>query len=264
MKTLALSAVIITQNESSNIRRCLNSLAFCEDIIVVDSGSDDDTIAIAQKCGARTVHQAWLGYGAQKQFAVEQAKYNWVICIDADEVISGELQKNIQALDLSSNSHKNMAMNYRMPRRNHFLGKALRYGEGYPDYSLRLFNRTQAQWSMDEVHEGVETQGNIGTLAGDILHFSGESISAYLTKQNRYTQLQALALFREKKFCTPLKCFSSPLIRFIKFYFIRRGFLDGAAGFIHITIGCFNAFSKYAKLLELQRESTNNTSEKHT
>jgi hypothetical protein len=175
----------------------------------------------------------------------------WVLCIDADEVISDELKNSIQQLCFKQTS---VSTSYQMPRRNHFLGKALFHGEGYPDYSLRLFNRTQTQWSDDQVHEGVYTTENIASLTGDLLHFSGDSIAAYLNKQNRYTELQAQALYKAGKHCNASKCFTSPLIRFIKFYLFRLGFLDGAAGFIHITIGCFNAFSKYAKLLELQRQ----------
>lgn len=259
--TIPVSAVIITQNEAHNIEQCINSVAFCDDILIVDSGSTDDTIAIAQNSGARTLHQSWLGYGAQKQFAVLQAKHDWVLCIDADERVSEELKSSILQLSPvqlsldSANSNKQMS-SYQMPRRNHFLGKALLHGEGYPDYSLRLFNRTQAQWSNDPVHEGVQTNSEITTLTGDLLHFSGDTIFAYLNKQNRYTDIQAQMLFEAKKFCHPSKCFTSPLTRFIKFYFLRLGFLDGAAGFIHISIGCFNAFSKYAKLLELQRKQT--------
>jgi glycosyltransferase involved in cell wall biosynthesis len=257
IKHMPLSAVIITQDEARNIQRCLNSVAFCDDIIVVDSGSSDDTVQLANMAGARVIHQDWLGYGKQKQFAVKQAKHDWVLCIDADEVVSDELRHSIQRLNLTQTSSPTC---YQMPRRNHFLGKALFHGEGYPDYSLRLFNRTQAQWSDDQVHEGVKTTGNIATLTGDLLHFSGDTIATYLHKQNHYTELQAHALYKAGKYCSASKCFTSPFIRFIKFYIFRLGCLDGAAGFIHITIGCFNAFSKYAKLLELQRQSTDTSS----
>ncbi len=253
---MSLSAVIITLNEEHNIRQCLESVAFCDDIIVVDSGSEDNTVNIAKDCQARVVHQDWLGYGAQKQFATEQAAHDWVLCIDADEVVSPELQAAIKSLSLDKQDQVPHTTAYQMPRKNHFLGKPLNHGEGYPDLSLRLFHRKYGQWSNDKVHEGVHTTGDIGRLAGDLLHYSQESISSYLSKQNHYTDLQAQALFAKGKYCRPIKCVTSPLTRFIKFYFLRLGFLDGAAGFIHISIGCFNAFSKYAKLLELQRQSS--------
>lgn len=258
---MPLSAVIITLNEESNIRRCLDSLAFCDELVVVDSGSTDNTVSIAKEYGAKVFHQDWLGYGEQKQYATEQADHDWVLCIDADEIISLELQTSIQQLtlcDTSAQNNKPPISAYRMPRRNHFLGKALRYGEGYPDLSLRLFHRQHGHWSKDKVHEGVHTHGKTVTLSGDLMHYSQETITAYLNKQNRYTELQAQALFLKGKRHNSLKCLTSPLTRFIKFYFIRLGFLDGLPGFIHISIGCFNAFCKYAKLAELQRQPSKN------
>ena len=249
---LPLSAIIITLNEERNIQQCLDSVHFCDEIIVVDSGSNDSTVKIATEFGATVITQDWLGYGPQKQFAVEQANNDWVLCIDADEVISPPLKNSIMAIDFLTRS----PIAYKMPRKNHFLGRALHHGEGYPDLSLRLFHRSNSRWSTDKVHEGVITDNSkIKTLTGDLLHFSEETLSHYINKQNQYTLLQAQALFAQGKYCDPSKCFTSPLIRFVKFYFFRLGFLDGAAGFIHITIGCFNAFCKYAKLLELQRHS---------
>ncbi len=244
-----LSAVVISLNESKNIQRCLASLSFCDDTVVVDSGSTDNTVALAISAGARVIHQDWLGFGKQKQFAVEQAKYDWVLCIDADEVVGSVLQEQIQAVDFDTAQ----ASAYRFPRRNHFLGKALHYGEGYPDVSLRLFDRRQAGWSDDTVHEGVRAEGRVDSLRGDLLHFSEDSIAGYLAKQAHYTDLQAQALFASGKPVGSFTCFTRPLVRFIKFYIFRRGFLDGMPGFIHISIGCFNTFCKYAKLIELQR-----------
>ena len=244
-----LSAVVISLNESKNIQRCLASLSFCDDIVVVDSGSTDNTVALATSAGARVIHQDWLGFGKQKQFAVEQAKYDWVLCIDADEVVGSVLQEQIQAVDFDTAQ----ASAYRFPRRNHFLGKALHYGEGYPDVSLRLFDRRQAGWSDDTVHEGVRAEGRVDSLRGDLLHFSEDSIASYLAKGARYTDLQAQALFASGRLVGPFTCFTRPLFRFIKFYIFRRGFLDGMPGFIHISIGCFSTFCKYAKLIELQR-----------
>ncbi|MGS2717398.1 glycosyltransferase family 2 protein [Eionea flava] len=252
--TLPLSAIIITQNEEHNIKRCIESVAFCEEIIVVDSGSNDNTVNIATQLGARIIHQPWMGYGKQKQFAVEQSTHSWVLCLDADEVVSNDLKKSIIDSDKSGIT----ISSYKMARQNHFLGKALQHGEGYPDFSLRLFNKKQCCWSDDSVHEGViVNSGNTKKLKGDLLHFSGETISKYLAKQNKYTQLQAEKLFFLGERPSSIKCFSSPAIRFLKFYFLRLGFLDGAAGFIHVSIGCFNAFCKYAKLLELHRKSNN-------
>lgn len=245
----SISAVVISLNESAKIERCLSSLSFCDDIVLVDSGSTDNTVALAEAMGARVITQSWLGFGRQKQFAVDQAKYDWVLCIDADEVVSAALQAEIQGLDFAADT----TAACRFPRRNHFLGKPLNYGEGYPDLSLRLFNRRQAYWSDDTVHEMVVADGPVKILRGDLLHFSEDSIASYLEKQALYTDLQAEALLAQGKRVGPWKCFTSPLVRFVKFYIFRRGFLDGLPGFIHISIGCFTAFCKYAKLIELQR-----------
>ena len=141
---------------------------------------------------------------------------------------------------------------FRFPRCNRFLGRYLKHGEGYPDWSLRLFNRQHARWSDDAVHEKVVCSGEIGTLKGDLLHDSAESLSTYLTKQNRYTSLAADMALATGKRSSLGRVALSPLVRFIKFYFIRQGFRDGLPGFVHIAIGCFNSMIKYAKMLERQ------------
>lgn len=242
-----LSVVIITLNAAAALRPCLESARFADEILIVDSGSSDATLELAAQFGARVLCQEWLGFGAQKQFAVMQAANDWVLCLDADERVTPELQASIQAV-LAAPAHGA----YRFPRRNRFLGRYLRHGEGYPDWSLRLFDRRRARWSDDAVHEKVIADGETGTLAGDLLHDSAETIAAYLGKQNRYTTLAAEAALAAGKRATVTKVWLSPLVRFIKFYYVRRGFLDGLPGFIHIVIGCFNSFSKYAKMIELQ------------
>jgi hypothetical protein len=137
------------------------------------------------------------------------------------------------------------------------MGRFLRHGEGYPDLSLRLFDRRRARWSDDLVHEYVQTDCEVGQLAGDLMHESGEDIFAYLAKQNRYTDLQADALFARGKRAGAAKLVLSPLLRFVKFYFVRQGFRDGLPGLVHIAIGCFNSFIKYAKLNERHRLENN-------
>ena len=246
--TARLSAVVIARDEAEAIGACLDSVAFADEIVVVDSGSVDATVAIAAARGARVIHQAWLGFGPQKRFAVAAAAHDWVICIDADERVSPELRASIERALAAPASRA-----YRFARRNRFLGRWLRHGEGYPDWSLRLFDRRAARWSDDTVHEKVVADGPVGTLAGDLLHESAETLASYLEKNNRYTSLQAQALLAAGRRTNAAKLVLSPLARFIKFYVARLGFLDGAAGFAHIAIGCFNSFLKNAKLMELQR-----------
>jgi len=248
MKKLPLSATIITRNEENKIKQCIDNLNFCDEIIVVDSGSEDKTVTIATDAGAQVISQPWLGYGPQKQFAVEQATHDWVLCIDADEVVSKSLRQSIEQAFTSNPT----VSGFSMPRCNHFLGRPLRHGEGYPDLSVRLFNRHKGKWSDDSVHEKVIVSGAVEQLTGDILHYSEDNLFSYIAKQNEYTSLQAQQLYERGKRNGVLKSIFSPAFRFIKFYLIRLGFLDGYPGLIHILIGCFNTFSKNVKLVELQ------------
>jgi len=243
-----LSAVLITRNAASLLEPCLDSLAFADEIVVVDSASSDGTRDIAARKGARVVQKEWLGFGLQKQFAVEQAKNDWVLCVDADERVSPELARSIQAALAAPASPV-----YRMPRRNRFLGRWLSHGEGYPDWSPRLFNRMNARWSDDLVHEKVLFAVTPGTLRGDLMHDSSDDLTAYLERQNRYTTLAARQAFEQGRGAGVLHLLASPVVRFIKFYVMRLGFLDGLPGLLHISIGCMNSYVKYMKLIELKQ-----------
>jgi glycosyltransferase involved in cell wall biosynthesis len=245
---LPLSAVLITKNAAGLLAACLESLAFCDEIVVVDSGSDDSTVEIAERHGARVIQSEWRGFGLQKQFAVEQASHEWVLCIDADERVSEVLRERIEAA-LSAPS----VAGYRFARCNRFMGRYLRHGEGYPDWSLRLFDRRAARWSDDAVHEKVIAGGEIGTLQGDLLHESAESLETYLAKQNRYSTLAANEALERGKRASVAHLLLSPVLRFIKFYVFRLGLLDGLPGLVHILVGCAASFAKYAKMLAFQR-----------
>ena len=252
-----VSLVLISRNAGSQLRACLQSARFADEMVVVDSGSDDDTVQIAASFGARVIAQPWLGFGAQKQFAVRQARHDWVLCLDADERVTPALQRSIEAaLRLRRTQPQPSA--YRMARCNRFLGRGLRHGEGYPDWNVRLFDRRRARWSDDVVHERVICDGPVAPLSGDLAHESAESLDAYVAKQNRYTTLQAETLHQRGKKGSIAKLVLSPIVRFVRFYFIRLGFLDGAAGFIHIVIGCGASFMKQAKLLALERSARAN------
>lgn len=245
---MPISAVLITKNAAHQLADCLASVAFCDEIVVVDSGSDDGTAEIAQRHGARLIQSEWRGFGPQKQFAVEQASHDWVLCIDADERVSERLRASIVATVPTP-----AFVAYRFARCNRFMGRYLRHGEGYPDWSLRLFDRRHARWSDDPVHEKVITTGAIGTLQGDLLHESAESLEAYLGKQNRYSTLAARAALASGKRATLVHLLLSPALRFVKFYFLRLGLLDGLPGLVHILVGCGASFAKYAKMLAFQR-----------
>ena len=242
-----LSAVLITRNAAAVLAPCLESLAFADEIVVVDSGSSDGTAEIARRYGARLVQKEWLGFGRQKQYAVDQARHDWVLCLDADETVSPQLAASIQAALAAPVSPV-----YRMPRRNRFLGRWLSHGEGYPDWSPRLFNRMNARWSDDLVHEKVLYAVTPGTLQGDLLHDSSDDLTAYLERQNRYTTLAARQAYELGRSAGFFHILMSPVVRFLKFYVFRLGFLDGMPGLLHISIGCMNSYLKYAKLIELR------------
>ncbi len=243
-----LSVVVIAQEAAAQLTDCLASVAFADEIVLVDSGSRDATRDIAQRLGARVIEKEWLGFGPQKQFAVDQARHDWVLCLDADERVSPELAASLRrALEAPA------APVYRMARRNRFLGRWLRHGEGYPDWCTRLFDRRQARWSDAAVHEKVLFAVTPGTLEGDLLHESAEDLGRYFEKQNRYSALAARQLFEHGRTAGPAELLLSPLVRFAKFYLLRLGFLDGVPGLVHIAIGCAASFMKYAKLIELQR-----------
>ncbi len=245
---LPVTVAVITYNAGSQVGECLASAAFAAEILVVDSGSTDDTVEVAKRHGARVEARDWMGFGRQKQHAVAIARHDWVLCLDADERVTPRLARAIRAAVADPRYRA-----WRMARRNRFLGRWLAHGEGYPDWTVRLFHRAHAGWSNDEVHEAVLTTAEVGRLDGDLLHDSAEDMTTYLHKQNRYTSLHARALYDQGVRAGYWRLLASPLARFVKFYFLRLGFLDGGPGFAHIVIGCNNTFQKYLKLIELQK-----------
>jgi len=249
---LPLSLVVITRDAAADIADCVASASFAADVLVVDSGSRDDTVELARRSGARVIEREWTGFGPQKQFATTEAANDWVLCIDADERVSPELAASIAALFAAGSPR---ACAYAIARRNRFLGCWLAHGEGYPDWTIRLFDRRRAHWSDDVVHERVIAKGPVKRLARDLMHASAESLDAYIAKQNRYTSLQAAALHANGSKAGAMHLALSPLARFVRFYVLKLGFLDGAAGFAHISIGLFASFLKYAKLRALDAEA---------
>jgi len=245
---LPLTVAVIALNAESQIGELLASVGFAGEVLVVDSGSTDRTVALAEASGARVIRKEWLGFGRQKQFAVSEARHDWVLCLDVDERVTPRLAQSIRAA-LAGGRFKA----WRVARRNRFLGAWLSHGEGYPDWTLRLFHRGHASWSNDEVHEAVLTTAEVGRLDGDLLHDSAEDVASYMAKQNRYTTLHAEALYRQGVRAGYARLFLNPLVRFLKFYVFKLGFLDGGPGFAHVVIGCNNTFHKYLKLIERQK-----------
>lgn len=246
MNRQAFSVVIITYNERVHIKECIESVRFADDILVVDSGSTDGTLDILDELGIRWMHKEWGGYGLQKHYAAMQAEYDWVLSIDADERITPKLRESI--LEFLGNPPTRAA---RLLRRNRFLGHWLRWGEGFPDYTVRLFNRRYCNWQEDIVHESVETGTEpLITLGGEMLHYSEDDIHEYASKQVRYAHLRANMLYEERRRSSVLQVMISPFLRFIRFYVIRLGILDGFPGFSHIALGCFSSFLKHLENYE--------------
>lgn len=245
MEKLPLSLCVITLNEQANIERCLSSVPFASDIVVLDSGSTDETRTLAQKIGARVFDEPWRGYGPQKKRAVELAQFNWVLCLDADEELSPALQQEIYGL-LKSEANRD---GYRLPRRSFYLGRWLYHGGWYPDYQTRLFLRHKLQWSEDALHESVQGEG-LGTLRFDINHYPFENLADQVQTNNRYSTIGADILVKNGTVVRWWHLTIKPWVKFLELYIFKRGFLDGLAGYIIAVGGAYSYFLKYAKLWE--------------
>jgi glycosyltransferase involved in cell wall biosynthesis len=249
--SLPISLALITKNEANRLGACLASVAgLVNEVVVLDSGSSDDTVALAESLGARVIVTDWPGFGVQKNRAIAACHHDWVLCLDADERLSPELAASIRALFAGAPAQMPQLAAFRFPRCNRFLGRYLRHGEGYPDWSTRLIDRRAARWSEDPVHETVRVDGRVGRLHGDLIHDSADTLENYLNKQNRYSSLAVASGKRQSLAGLAVRMITSPLLRFVKFYVLRCGFLDGLPGLIHILIGCLNSFTKYAKRIE--------------
>ena len=233
--TNKLSIVIITKNEEKFIFDALKSAVFADEVVILDSGSEDQTCNIAKKIGARVEQQAWLGFGAQKNKAVELADNDWVFVLDADERITPELRDEIIF------TLKNPQFDgYRIARLNNFFGKYIKTCGLYPDYSIRLFNKNKGKFNDVAVHESVQINGRVLSLKNHMIHLAYENIDEFKVKQKRYASLSHKKRNR-------LKALISPVWTFFKLYFIKLGFLDGWHGFTIAKLYAQYTFWKYIK-----------------
>jgi glycosyltransferase involved in cell wall biosynthesis len=242
-----VSVTVITRNESGRIGDCLASVGWADEVLVVDSGSTDDTVARASAAGVRVLTHGWDGYAAQKNWAAAQASHDWILSLDADERVTPALAAEIRRrLDPAP-----AAAGFRMPRVTWHLGRWIRTTDWYPDYQLRLYDRRRAAWKPKPVHESVAADGLVETLSHDLQHFAYRDIAHHHATIDTYTTLAAREMFGEGRRAHAADLLLHPPAAFVRNYILRRGFTDGRAGLIISAMNAYYVFLKFAKLHEL-------------
>ncbi len=223
-----ISAIVITKNAAEHIGRCVAALAkVCADIVVIDTDSSDDTVMLAEQAGARVVNSDWLGFGATKNFGAEQARFDWILSIDADEVLSEELVMSIKNLDLDPQSV------YQLDRISSLCGKWIRHSGWYPDWIPRLYHRKEVRWNDAPVHERLIIPANFDQvrLKGKLYHYSYTSYEQFDKKLDRYARLSAQSMISKNKKYSPMIAQLAPAFRYFRTLVLKLGFLDGREGF---------------------------------
>jgi glycosyltransferase involved in cell wall biosynthesis len=244
-----VTVTIITLNEAAHIADAVDSAAWADEVIVVDSGSVDDTLSIARAKGARTETRGWTGYVDQKNFAAGLASHDWIFSLDADERIPPALASEVRALLSAEPS----CGGYRVPRVTYHLGRWIRTTDFYPDYQTRLYDRRQARWHGRHVHESVKVEGQSGQLTTELEHYSYRDLSDHLDRINAYSTLAARQMYESGRRARAFHLLLHPPAAFLRNYILRRGFLDGTAGLTLSIVNAYSVFLKFAKLWELQR-----------
>ncbi len=244
------TAVIITLNEAAHIASALESVRFADEVIVVDSHSTDDTVAIARRYTDRVIVRDWPGYIAQKNFAAGEARHDWILSIDADERVTPALASEIRALLTGEPA----CAGYRVPRLSHYLGRWIRSTDWYPDYQLRLYDRRRGQWQGRYVHESVQVTGGTGRLKADLLHYTYRDVSHHLQTIDKYTSLAARQMFEDGRRAGLRHLALNPTAAFLRNYVARAGFRDGRAGFVISALNSYYVLLKFVKLWELEHQ----------
>lgn len=241
---MKISATIITLNEQDNLPRALQSLGCCDEIVVVDSGSTDRTVEVARGFGARVIERDWPGYARQKNFAAEQASHDWILALDADECLSEELQRELAEIQRRGSGFDA----YSCPRLAQYRGKWIRHSGWYPDRKVRFYDRRKARWVGGYVHESVRVDGSVGTLDGDLLHYTCSSFARHVESVNRYTTLAAHEMAAAGCGVSMTRLLAAPPWAFVRTYLLQRGFLDGREGLLIASMAAFYVFAKYVKV----------------
>ncbi len=255
-----VTATVITFNEAAHIRAALASLSFADELIVVDSESTDDTVAIAREFTERVYVRPWPGYVAQKNFAAEQASHDWIFSLDADERVSDPLAAQVRDVlgggpAVHAGGTDGVA-GYRIPRVTFHLGRWMRTTDWYPDYQLRLYDRRRARWAGRLVHESVQADGPVEHLRGEILHYAYRDVSHHWQAMDRYTTLAARQMFEDGRRATWWDLAAHPPAAFLRNYVLRGGFRDGVPGLVVSAMNARYVGLKFAKLWELCSAST--------
>ena len=240
---MKISATIITYNEERKIARAIESLRCADEVLIVDSGSSDRTVELAEKFGARVIESPWPGYAKQKNLAAERAAHDWILSLDADEALSESLEAEIWRLKKNGPD----CDAYTMPRLAQYLGKWIHHSGWYPDRKVRLYHRAKATWVGDFVHESVKVEGKLGHLESNLLHFTCESLSEHLKTMDRYTTLAAEQLIAQRVEPTWWRLVLLPPWTFVRTFVIDLGFLDGVEGLAIANMAALYTFLKYAK-----------------
>ncbi len=243
-----VSAVLITRNEAHKLGTCLKALDWADEIVVVDSGSQDATLEVARCYTDRVISQPFENFAAQKNFAAAQASHNWILSIDADEIVTPELHDSIRRTLAGEPPHDG----YHVIRRNYLFGRHLKHGGEGPEKILRLYRRDRGRFEQP-IHEHVVVKGSVGVLEGELIHQSIPDLAEYFRKFHNYTDIEAAMRFERGEKAGYYQMAVLPFLRFVDRYFLKGGFLDGYEGLQFHVLSSFYCFLKYAKLRELQQ-----------
>ena len=244
-----LSVAVITLNEAHHLRRCLESVAWADELVVVDAESSDKTVQVAREFTDRVIVRPWAGFAAQKNFALDQCAGEWTLSLDADEEAAPEVRAEIMATVTDPRAHDG----YALRRQNVFLDRFIRHGGLYPDWQVRLFRHGRGRFEERVVHESVSVTGSIGRLSGHLVHRSYDGVSDFIERANRYSSLAAEQLIRDGHRVRAGDLIVRPLGRFLSMYLVKRGFLDGRRGLLLASLYAYYVFMRSAKVWEVTR-----------